>query len=151
PENHWRPLMHMARSAVRGTVVHDLNPRAGLRALGRMERRRLRRAVTTGLPAEELRDGAGVALVESLRRVGDRAGVPGVAEPTELDGEISLYLFERAPTAVRNASMRRLLSRGADSNELRALEELANHLARAPRSAWSGKRKSEAPRRRLRR
>ena len=151
PENHWRPLMHMARSAVRGTVIHDLNPRAGLRSLGRMERRRLRRAVTTGLSAEELRDGHGEVLVGYLRRVGDRAGVPDIAEPTEFDGEISLFLFERAPTAVRNATMRRLLAAGASSNELRALEELANHLARAPRDAWHGKRKGEVPRRRLRR
>jgi hypothetical protein len=86
-----------------------------------------------------------------LRRVGERAGVPDVAEPTEFDADIALFLFERAPTAVRNATMRRLLSAGASSNELRALEELAHHLARAPRDAWHGKRKREAPRRRLRR
>jgi O-antigen/teichoic acid export membrane protein len=148
PENHWRPLMHMARSAVRGSVIHDLNPRAGLRSLGRVERRRLRQAVTTGLSADELRNGGGEELVASLRRVGERAGVPDVSEPSQLDAEIAVFLFERAPTAVRNASMRRLLSAGADSNELRALEELTNHLARAPRDAWKGKRRSEAPRRR---
>src|SRR5690606_9831284 len=143
----WRPLMHMARSAVRGTAVPKMNTRAGLRSLGRMQRRRLRRAVTPGPPASALRDGAGAKLLATLRPAGTAAGVPAIAEPTELDGEIALFLFEDAPTAVRNQSMRRVLASGASSDELRALEELANHLARAPRDAWSGRRKGEVKRR----
>ena len=145
PEQHWQPLAHMARSTVRGTTVTDFNPRVGLRKLQGPERRALRVAVKRGLPAEELRTPEGEALVASLRRVGTRAGVPGIAKPGEHDAEIAIFLFERAPTAVRNASMRRLQAAGAPSNELRSLEELAGHLARVPGEAWKGRRKQAPP------
>lgn len=145
PEQHWQPLAHMARSAVRGTTVTDFNPRVGLRKLPGPERRALRIAVKRGLPADELRTPEGEAIVGSLRRVGNRAGVPGIAKPGEFDAEIAVFLFERAPTAVHNASMRRLLAAGAPSNELRALEELAGHLARVPKEAWKRRRKQTPP------
>jgi hypothetical protein len=41
--------------------------------------------------------------------------------------------------------MRRLLSDGAASDELRALEDLTNHLRRVPNDAWLGARKNENP------
>lgn len=142
PENHWQPLAHMARSSVRGTTVRGFNPRAGLRALPKPQRRALRRAVKQRLPAQQLRDGEGEELVGTLRRLGAEAGVPDVAEPTERDAEISVFLFELAPTAVRNASMRKLLADGAPSNELRALEDLVAHLRRVPNEAWRGEPKA---------
>ena len=46
------------------------------------------------------------------------------------------YLFEDASTAVRNASMRRLLELGAEANDLRALDDLVTTLARVPVEAW---------------
>jgi hypothetical protein len=143
PRNHWTPLLHMARSTVRGTTVTNLNPPAGLRALERDDRKALRRAVKRRLPAEELRDGSGERLVLSLRTVGTHAGVAGIEEPTVHDAEIAVFLFERAPTAVRNASMRRLLSAEAASNDLRALEDLVAHLVRVPGEAWKGKQLEE--------
>lgn len=141
PENHWQPLMHMARSTIRGTTITNFNPRAGLRALPQPQRKRLRKAVKRRLPAEDLRDGEGEELVGILRRLGSEAGVPSIAKPSDHDGEIAIFLFERAPMAVRNASMRRLLSDGAPSNELRALEDLVAHLVRVPNEAWKGQKK----------
>jgi hypothetical protein len=143
PENHWKPLVHMARSTLRGSTVSGFNPRAGIRSIPEAQRKPLRRAIKKGIPEERLRGGKGEELVGILRRLGDAAGVPGVVEPTERDEEISVYLFERAPTAVRNASMRRLLSDGAPSVELRALEDLTNHLRRVPNDAWEGVKKNE--------
>ena len=132
PRNHWEPLAHMARSSLRGSTVSGFNPRAGIRSIPEAQRKPLRRAIKKGIPEKRLRGGKGEELVGILRRLGDAAGVPGIVEPTERDEEISLYLFERAPTAVRNASMRRLLADGAPSDELRALEDLTN--PPAPRS-----------------
>lgn len=142
PENHWVPLAHMARSTIRGTTVRRFNPRAGLRSLPPGQRKALRRAVKQRLPAEQLRDGGkGEELVGILRRLGSEAGLPDIGKPTERDEEISVFLFERAPTAVRNASMRRLLDDGAPSDELRALEELVAHLRRVSGDAWRGEPK----------
>jgi O-antigen/teichoic acid export membrane protein len=143
PENHWRPLTHMARSTIRGSTVSGFNPRAGIRSIPEAQRKPLRRAIKKGIPEKRLRGGKGEELVGILRRLGDAAGVPGVVEPTERDEEISLYLFERAPTAVRNASMRRLLADDAPSVELRALEDLTNHLRRVPNEAWEGEKKNQ--------
>jgi hypothetical protein len=84
----------------------------------------------------------GEDLVGNLRLLGDAAGVPGVVKPTKRDEEISLYLFERAPTAVKNATMRRLLADGAASDELRALEDLVVHLRRVSNEAWRGEKKN---------
>ena len=150
PEYHWQPLVHMARSLGRGTPA-TFKARRGLRALGPAERDELRLAVIVGLPAERLapegeRGGEGLRLVRALRRVGERGGV-GVGEPSELDAEIALFLFEDASTAVRNASMRRVLGAGAESNDLRALEDLASHLARVPDDAWEGRRSADRGRR----
>jgi hypothetical protein len=141
PEQHWRPLLHVARSVKRGTPA-DFRPRRGLRALEQPERDRLREAIVGRLPASSLRaaDGAeGARLVADLRRVGERGGIP-VGATTALDGEIAVFLFEDVSRAVRDQSMRRLLAEGAESNDLRALEDLAAHLARVPADAWEGKK-----------
>jgi hypothetical protein len=142
PENHWLPLAHMARSTLRGSTVSGFNPRAGIRTIPEPQRKKLRKAVRQGIPERRLRGGKGEDLVGVLRRLGAGAGVPGVAEPSARDEEISVFLFERAPTAVRSASMRRLLADGADSAELRALEDLVGHLKRVPNEAWKGERKN---------
>ena len=64
-------------------------------------------------------------------RRGPRAG-----GPTRRDPEIAVFLFEDASTAVRGASMRALLDRGVDPNQLRALEDLVKTLSRLPVEAW---------------
>ena len=138
PESHWRPLAHMARSVVRGTTERELNPRAGLRALPEDRRCDLRAAISQGLPAERLRTDEGAELVASLRAVGVRAGAGSMLERSGDEREVAVFLFEAAPTAVRNASMRRLLAEGADSNQLRALEDLVLLLGRVPDDAWHG-------------
>ena len=139
------PLVHMARSSFTGSAVSGFNPRAGIRSIPEAQRKPLRRAVNKGIPEDRLRGGKGEELVGILRRLGDAAGAPGVVEPTERDEEVSVYLFERAPTAVRNASMRRLLADGASSGQLRALEDPATHLRRVPKDAWSGEKKNQQP------
>ena len=52
---------------------------------------------------------------------------------------MAVFLFEEASTAVRNASMRKLLAEGAESNDLRSMEDLVNTLARVPVEAWEDK------------
>ena len=143
PQHHWLPLAHMARSTLRGSTVSKFNPRAGIRSIPEPQRKPLRRAVKKGIPEKRLRGGKGRELVGILRMLGTAAGVSGVAQPSKRDEEISLYLFERAPTAVRNASMRRLLADGAPSDELRALEDLVSHLRRVPNDAWAGALKNQ--------
>jgi O-antigen/teichoic acid export membrane protein len=76
-------------------------------------------------------------LVKILRKAGQKGGVP-VGETTEYDERIAKYLFADAPTAARNATMKTLVSSGADSNDLRALEDLVEYLAHTPKSAWGG-------------
>ncbi len=148
PETHWRPLIHVARSLRSGSAA-DFRPRRGLRALEPGEREQLRIAVIRGLPEARLRadDGAhGGELVGALRRVGERGGI-AVGGPTPYDGEISVFLFEDASRAVRDQSMRRLLAKGAESNDLRALEDLVGELGRVPDDGWEGKLSGERSRR----
>ncbi len=144
PERHWRPLIHVARSVRSGSAA-SFRPRRGLRALEPGEREQLRIAVIRRLPDARLRadDGAhGRELVEALRRVGERGGI-AVGRPTPYDGEISVFLFEDASRAVRDQRMRRLLADGAESNDLRALEDLVAELARVPDDGWEGRPSSE--------
>jgi hypothetical protein len=141
PERHWGPLLHMARSFARGTPV-NVNPRRGLRAIDPGQREELRIAVIHGLPVERLApDGdttsEGERLVRVLRTVGQNAGI-AVGEQTAYDLQISVFLFEDAPPAVRDVSMGKLLDAGATAADLRALEDLVAHLARIPDDAWEG-------------
>ncbi len=148
PAEHRRPLLHTVRSLGRGTPA-TFRPRRGLRALAPDERERLRLATIAGLPPQRLDpklSDEGAQLVASVRRVGSRGGIP-LADSSPNDPEIAIFLFEDASTAVRNASMRRLLSAGADSNDLRALEDIVSDLARVPDEGWEGQRASEDGRR----
>ena len=69
-----------------------------------------------------------------------------VGRETGLDAEIAICLFEDASTAVRNAATRAVLDRGADSNDLRSLEDLVGHLSRVPDDGWQGRPASERSR-----
>ncbi len=150
PESHWEALSHMTRSLVSGRP-DQFRPRRGLRALQQSERDALRAAVesswhTRGSAGEPGPDGSDATafeqLVRTLRRAGEGGGVP-VGTASALDAEIGAYLFSSAPTAVRNADMRRLLGDGADAADLRALEDLVSHLAAASDDAWAGRRRQE--------
>jgi O-antigen/teichoic acid export membrane protein len=143
PDHHWPALAHMARSLVGGRADR-FNPRKGIRALDPAERDELRAAVTERIDPRQLAGptadtGAAVRLVAILRRAGRRGGM-SVAEPGgEHDELIASFLFADASTAVRNATMRRLLAAGAESGDLRALEDLVGHLATVPDDAWTGR------------
>jgi O-antigen/teichoic acid export membrane protein len=150
PESHWEALSHMARSLASGRPDR-FQPRRGLRALEQDDRDALRAAIDSswaarsgsGQPpsAPAVADDGQDRLVRCLRVAGERGGVP-VGGGTALDGEIGKYLFSAAPTAVRNATLRRLLDEGADAADLRALEDLIAHLASVPDDAWAGLRKN---------
>ncbi len=146
PRYHRGPLLHTVRSLGRGTPA-EFRPRRGLRSISPEEREQLRIAVIAGLPRERLRpsqdgDDEGLRLVRALRQVGERGGIP-VGRESDLDAEIAVFLFEDAPQAVQDASMRRLLDAGVESNDLRALEDLVTHLARVPDDGWEGERAGE--------
>lgn len=153
PRYHWHPIAHIARSFLSGSAI-QFDPQAGLSALEPHDRSALRTAVLEGLPAEALggeSDGAseGARLVRLLRQAGARGGVP-VAERTELDAGISLFLFSDEAVAVRMAKMRSLLVAGADAEDLHTLEDLRDGLAKASPEAWGGKPAGDGSRRRAR-
>lgn len=136
PESHWRPLLHMAKSFVRGTTVIELNPRQGLRTLEPGHREELRKAITEGIEPQVLLAGHGAELMSYLRQAGREAGVSAIAEPSDREADVSVFIFEQAPTAVRNATMRKLLREGFSSNDLHALEDFKLHLYKIPKEAW---------------
>ena len=106
----------MIRSFRRGTPA-DFRPRKGLRSLDPATRDELRLAVVGRLPRERLRPsagGEGLMLVTALRQVGAEGGIPA-ERATEHDADMAVFLFEDASTAVRNASMRKLLAEGAEA------------------------------------
>ena len=151
PETHWEALTHMVRSLVSGRPDR-FSPRRGLRTLEPSEREALRAAVESSWAVRGTNvaddDGNGSAspepsgdVIALLRRAGAGGGVQA-GEPTDRDAEIAAYVFSAAPTAVRNAEMRRLLAEGAEASDLRTLEDLVAHLATIPEDAWRGKRKA---------
>ena len=140
PPAHWRPLIHMLFSFRRGSAA-NFRARRGLRGIDDASREELRAAVVVRLPRERLdpeTSDLGARLVNSLRKVGNHGGVP-CGRPTRRDPEIAVFLFEDASTAVRGATMRGLLERGVDPNQLRALEDLVKALSRVPVEAWEDK------------
>ena len=140
PPQHWKPIVHMIRSFRRGTPA-SFRPRKGLRSLDPAARDELRVAVVGRLSRDRLAASAGdegLRLVRSLRLVAKRGGIP-TRRSTGYDAEMAVFLFEDASTAVRNASMRRLLADGADPNDLRSMEDLVSALARVPVEAWEAR------------
>lgn len=55
---------------------------------------------------------------------------------SDYDAGISVFLFSDQPVAVRLRKMRQLLATGEHAQELRALEELRNELAKADPAVW---------------
>ena len=167
PEHHWPALAQMASAVFKGQS-HRFNPRLGLRALEPDDNARLRVAITAGLPPEALAAPAsnplpparekakdserteGARLVRVMRSVGVIGGAT-VMERSRWDGGIAEFLFADEPPAVRNASMRALLNDGAEATDLRALEDLAGHLAKVPADAWTGTLAADSPKARRRR
>ncbi len=137
PEHHRRPLWHVARSALRGSAVR-FQPGRGLRSLKPEQRDALRPAVA-GLPPERI-EPRGERLVRLLRKAG-QAGLAPVGPPTSLDGPLALYLFSDEPGSTRQARLRALIANGADSEDVRVLEEVIQQLAKAPPELWEGRRR----------
>lgn len=158
PENHWAALSEMATSVMTGRPDR-VNPRRGLRGLEPDDRESLRVAVCEGMPPAEfsqpaavpqrtLREGrpmgpledgtVGRRLVWALRGAGRLGGSP-VRRRSDWDSDkLAEFLFADEPAAVRGATMRGLLNDGADPSDLRALEDLVQHLSRVPDDAWEG-------------
>ncbi|HXE99229.1 MAG TPA: lipopolysaccharide biosynthesis protein [Solirubrobacterales bacterium] len=159
PTYHWHPLRHIAVSAIRGSPLRFDVPK-GLASLEPGDRGALWTAVNERLPAEALvpslgeqsdsgpaqeilaadansaSESEGARLVRLLRQAGSQGGVP-VADSSELDAGIALFLFSDRPVSVRLAKMRELLSSGGSAHDLRTLEDLRDDLARAPTEAWA--------------
>jgi hypothetical protein len=81
-------------------------------------------------------DTEGARLVRLLRTAGSEGGIP-LAEESEVDAGVSLYLFSDQPVAVRLRRMRQLLAAGVDPHELRTLDDLRNDLAKANDTVWT--------------
>jgi O-antigen/teichoic acid export membrane protein len=167
PRYHWKPLSHITKSALRRGSALKFSPKAGLRSLTPGDRKALRTAIVDRIPPEvlappgagppaqaggedpppdgeeeevgKLGDTEGARLVRLLRDTG-RAGGVHVDERSDLDGDISLYLFSNEPVAVRLRKMRQLLTAGAEAHELRILEGLRDDLAKLPEESWRTRR-----------
>jgi hypothetical protein len=157
PRHHWGPISHIVRSALGRHSALQFNPRAGLRAIGSDGRDELRAAVLDRVPDDTLvpdyvddeadegsaaaswmvhPDTEGARLVRLLRTAGSKGGIP-LAEESEVDAGVSLYLFSDQPVSVRLRRMRQLLSAGVDPHELRTLDDLRNDLAKANAKDWT--------------
>lgn len=79
-------------------------------------------------------------LVRLLRRVGRKGGMR-IDRPTERDARIAKFVFAKAPTAARQATMRSITEAGADPKDLHNLEELRRYLAKSSQHAWKGRRR----------
>jgi hypothetical protein len=169
PRYHWDPIRHITTSALKRGSALKFDPKAGLGSLKGRDRRALRTAVIDRLPPEvlapaggdghpkdaptaagdeaenadgelgRLSDTEGARLVRLLRDTGRSGGIQ-LDERSELDGDISLYLFSNQPVAVRLRKMRQLLSSGADPHELRVLEGLRDDLAKVSTQTWAVRR-----------
>jgi hypothetical protein len=162
PREHRSALAHVAQSAITGRPDR-FNARRGLRALEPSQREQLRVAVTEKLPVELFSGASGnggttasangdfdaAELVRLLREAAEHGGVP-VKEPNENDGTMAKFLFAKVPQASRDATMRKLLSDGAESTDLTVLESICNHLRKAPPDAWAGIKASESTHKRRR-
>jgi O-antigen/teichoic acid export membrane protein len=156
PRHHWGPISHIVRSALGRHSALQFDRRKGLRAIGREGRDELHAAVLERIPDGTLvpeyvddetdesttaaswmvhPDAEGARLVRLLRTAGSKGGVP-LAEESEVDAGVSLYLFSDQPVSVRLRRMRQLLSAGVDPHELRTLDDLRNDLAKADERIW---------------
>jgi O-antigen/teichoic acid export membrane protein len=167
PEMHWPALAQMGGAVFTGQS-HRFRPRRGLRHLDPEQAERLRLAVTERLAPDALSAPAlsadpparneatdaelteGARLVRLLRFVGRKGEAP-VQRRSRWDGALAEFLFADEPPAVRNAAMRAALDDGADAGDVRALEDVAGRLAKAPPDAWTGVPASESPKARRRR
>jgi O-antigen/teichoic acid export membrane protein len=171
PRYHWHPIRHVTSSALRRSSALKFDPEAALGSLPGRDRRALRAAVIDRLPVATLAPSAadgggadggadggehegelgmlagteGARLVRLLRQAG-RSGGLALEGSSELDGDISLYLFSDQPVAVRLRKMRQLLASGADAHELRMLEGLRDDLAKAPPGTWGVRRRGSGRR-----
>ena len=104
-----------------------------------------RRRGAAGRLAGTSREGPRLVALASRGRQGRRASRS--SERSELDGDISLYLFSDEPVAVRLRKMRQLLAAGADAHELRVLEGLRDDPREGPgaRPGRASGRRTPAP------
>jgi hypothetical protein len=135
------------RQALRAAVIDRLPPAALVPSGGDGTEGEDAAGASEGAEAADGREGLdgdsaaaseGARLVRLLRQIGRHGGVP-LADRSELDAAISLYLFSNEPVAVRLRTMRQLLSEGVDAHELRTLEDLRNDLAKASQKSWDVK------------
>ncbi len=162
PTYHRAPIWHIVRSAL-ARRPHGFDRDQGLSVLKPRQLDLLHDAIVNRIPPDNFggeevvmaNNGNGNSskdavvassetavaperLVKILRKVGNKGGVP-VGEQTEYDARIAKFLFADSPTATRNATMRGLISAGAESNDLRVLEDLVEYLAKSPKEVWKAK------------
>ena len=133
PHGALVPARHPGRLPARARACAASTPRPARRAA-----RRGRRAPAARAPRPRGERPGRAPGRRAAQGRQPRRGPESAARPAATPRSPS-FLFEDASTAVRDASMRALLDRGVDANDLRALEDLAKTLARLPVEAWEGK------------
>jgi O-antigen/teichoic acid export membrane protein len=141
PEHHRHPLLHMARSTLRGSAMPFQAVR-GIRALVPDDREALRAAVARTMTPAEI-EPQGELLVNALRRAG-RKGNAAVGGARGVEAEMAMFLFSNESAGPRNARMRAMLANGIDSHDIRAMEDLVGQLAKLPDAAWERAGRSDA-------
>jgi O-antigen/teichoic acid export membrane protein len=137
PAHHRAPLLHVVRSAFRGSAV-PFETEQGIAAVPPKKRDELRSAIERRLPLDDV-SSDGEQLIRLLRKAG-RAGDVPVGPVTDNDRELALFLFAAEPTSSKNARLRALAAANHDSHDIRTLEEVAKQLRKAPDAAWDNGR-----------
>jgi O-antigen/teichoic acid export membrane protein len=151
PSYHRGALKEMALGLVGRGKAGAFTPAEGLAAIGRPERRALRRAILGRKAAPEATaglievDGGDEArtLVDVLRRVAVEGGIPGLpedydsADERDRDQAIGEFLFAPGPIAGRDRIGKRLINEGvAEAYDLHTLELTVTALRATPRPVW---------------
>ena len=141
PRRHLKPLLRLARSALRRGLA-ETDPTAGLQSMGPRQRSLLASIERDGVPvvvlAERLGRSEREIQCEYVSILRDLIGAPRASAGTEeLYPRIADYLLSSEPDAQRDLIGHELIERDVPALELMELDEAARRLRALPSRAWT--------------